>query len=62
MGYIVMRVQVDGIAGYNEDQVALMAQSSLEFRHEVLIILGTPTTDRAIAILKESEIDNLATP
>ena len=30
--------------------------------HKVPIILGTPTTDWVIATLKESEIDQLATP
>ena len=57
-----MRVQIDGISGYDKDQVALVACSSAEFVHHVLIILGTPTTDQAIATLKESEIDMLVTP
>ena len=61
IGYIIMSVQIDGISGYNEDQVALMAHSSAEFAHHVPIILGTPTTDWAIKTLKESEIDRLAT-
>ena len=60
IGYVVMRVQINGISGYDEDQVALIAQSSAEFSHRVPIILGTPTTDQAIATLKESEIDQLA--
>ena len=62
IGYVIMSMQIDGISGYNEDQVALMARSSAEFAHHVPIILGTPTTDRAIRALKESEIDTLATP
>ena len=49
------------MCSYNEDQVALMACSSAKFAHHVPIILGTPTTDQAIATLKESEIDRLAT-
>ena len=57
-----MRVQVDGITGYDEDQVALVAHSLSEFGHKVPIILVTPTTNRAVAVLKESEIDKLATP
>ena len=57
-----MSVQIDRISGYNEDQVVLMACSSAEFIHHVPIILGTPTMDRAIRTLKESEIDRLATP
>ena len=38
-----------------------MAQSSTKFAYKVPIILRTPTTDWAIAALKESEIDKLAT-
>ena len=62
IGYVIMRVQIDGISGYDEDQVTLVAHSSAEFVHHVPIILGTPTMDRAIATLKESEINELATP
>ena len=62
IGYVIMSVQIDGISGYNEDQVALVARSSAEFAHHVPVILGTPTMDRAIKTLKESEIDKLATP
>ena len=62
LGYVIMRVQIDGISGYNEDQVVLIAQSSADFTHKVPNILGTPTTNWVIATLKESEIDQLATP
>ena len=62
IGYVIMSVQINRISGYNEDQVALVAHSSAEFTHHVPIILGTPTMDRAIATLKESKIDWLATP
>ena len=62
IGYIIMSVQIEGISSYNEDQVALMAHSSAKFAHHVPVILGTPTMDRAIKTLKESEIDKLATP
>ena len=62
IGYVIMRVQIDRISGYDEDQVALIACSSTEFVHHVPIILGTPTMDRAIVTLKESKIDRLVTP
>ena len=62
IGYVIMSAQIDGISGYNEDQVVLMARSSAEFAHHVPVILGTPTMDQAIRALKESEIDRLATP
>ena len=52
MGFLVMtRIRLHSVA-----------QSSAEFAHKVPIILGMPTTDWAIATLKESEIDELATP
>ena len=62
IGYIIMRVQIDRISSYDKDQVVLVAWSSAEFAHKVPIILGMPTTDWVIATLKESEIDELATP
>ena len=62
IGYVILSVQIDGISGYNKDQVALMARSSAEFAHHVSVILGTPTMDRAIKTLKECKIDRLATP
>ena len=61
IGYVIMSVQINGISGYNEDQVVLMAHSSAEFVYHVPIILGTPMTDQVIATLKESKIDWLAT-
>ena len=61
IGYVIISVQINGISGYNEDQVVLMAHSSTEFAHHIPIILGTPTTDQAIRALKESKIDRLAT-
>ena len=45
IGYVIIRVQIDGISCYDEDQVALIACSSAEFAHHVPIMLGTPTTD-----------------
>ena len=63
IGYVIMSVQIEGISGYNEDQVTLVAHSSVEFAHHVpTLILGTPTMDWAIKTLKESEINKLATP
>ena len=45
IGYVIMSVQINGISGYNKDQVVLMACSSAKFTHHVPIILGTPTMD-----------------
>ena len=43
LGYIVIRVQVDGVWGYDEDQIALIILDFSNFAVRVPIILGTPT-------------------
>ena len=53
LGYVIMRVQIDRISSYDEDQVTLVARSSTEFAHHVPIILGTPTTDEQLLPLRK---------
>ena len=43
LGYVVIQVQVDGVWGYNEDQIALVILDLSNFTARVLVILGTPT-------------------
>ena len=43
LGYIVIWVQVDGVWGYDEDQIALIILDFSNFAVRVPIILGTPT-------------------
>ena len=43
LGYVVIWVQVDGVLGYNEDQIALVILDFSNFATRVPIILGTPT-------------------
>ena len=43
LGYVVIWVQVDGVQGYNEDQIALVIPDFSNFATGVPIILGTPT-------------------
>ena len=61
-GYVVIRVQVDGVAGYDEDQVAIVFGKQSAFESRVPILLGTPTIERVVQVMKEDEIDKLATP
>ena len=42
LGYVVIRVQVDGVWGYNEDQIALVIPDFSNFATRVPVILGTP--------------------
>ena len=43
LGYVVIRVQVDRVWGYDEDQIALVIPDFPNFATRVPVILGTPT-------------------
>ena len=62
LGYIIVWVQVDGVQGYDEDQIALVIPDELKFAEWVPIILGTPTISYVVNVMKEKEIDALAMP
>ena len=57
MGYVVIQVQVDGIQGYDEDQIALVILDLSNFVARVPVILGTPTMSCIMNMIKEREID-----
>ena len=42
LGYIIIQVQVDGVWGYDEDQIALIIPDFSNFVVRVPVILGTP--------------------
>ena len=42
MGYVIIWVQVDGVQGYDEDQIALVIPDLSNFAAQVPMILGTP--------------------
>ena len=58
--YVIIRAQVEGVRGYDEDQVALVEPDSMTFGSWVPVILGTPTINRIINVIKEIEIDELS--
>ena len=58
---MVIWVQVDGVWGYNEDQIALVIPDFSNFATRVPIILGTPTIGQVINVMREAEVDALAT-
>ena len=60
LGYIIMRVQVEGVLGYNEDQVALVIPDPTDFGSRVPVTLGTPIINWIINMIKEGEIDELS--
>ena len=57
---IIIRVQVEGVWGYDKDQVALVIPDSTGFGSWVLVTLGTPTINQIINVIKECEIDELS--
>ena len=62
LGYVVIRVQVDRVWGYDEDQIALVIPDFSNFATKVPIILGMPTIGQVVNVMKEAEMDTLATP
>ena len=55
-----MNVRIPCIWGYNEDQIAIVLDDPR--MKECPLILGTPTLYRAIQVIKESKITQLAIP
>ena len=62
LGYVVIQVQVDGVWGYDKDQIALIIPDHSNFATRVPIILGTPTIGRVVNMMREAEMDALAMP
>ena len=62
LGYVVIQIQLDRVWGYDEDQIALIIPDFSNFAIRVSIILGTPTIGRVVNMMKEAEMDTLATP
>ena len=62
LGYIIVRVQVDRVQGYDEDQITLVVPDESKFMEWVPVIFGTPTISLVVNIMKERAIDALAMP
>ena len=59
---MVIWIQVDGVQGYDEDQIAMVIPDLSEFAVRVPVILGTPMISHVVNVIKEKEIDALSTP
>ena len=62
LGYMVIRVQVDRVWGYDEDQIALVILDFTNFAARVPVILGMPTISWVVNVMREAEMDALAMP
>ena len=56
---MVIRVQVEGGPEYDEDQVAFVVDDNTTFSWRVPVVLGTPTINRVVAVMKESNLNNV---
>ena len=62
IAYVLIWVQVDGIQGYDEDQIALIVLDLSNFVAQIPVILGTPMKGCIMNVIRENEIDTLMTP
>ena len=62
LGYVVIWVQVDGVQGYDEDQIALVIPDFSNFVAQIPVTLGTPTISQVVNVTKEAEVDALVMP
>ena len=60
IGFVMMKVKVPSVQGYDEDQIAIVMDDP--GMTEWPVILGTPTLYRVMEVIKESEISKLAVP
>ena len=56
MGYVVMRVEIEGVPSYAEDQVFLVIDDNSAYSRRVPVILGTPTINRVVMAMRETEM------
>ena len=58
LGYVMLQVQIPYVQSYDEDQVVLVVSEDGNFLRKCQVVLGTPTINRAIQAMKESEMEN----
>ena len=58
LGYVILRVQIPYVPSYDEDQVALVVEEDSNFLKRCQVILGTPTINWAVRVMKESEMES----
>ena len=58
LGYVMFRVQIPHVPSYDEDQVTLVVVEDSNFLKKCRVVLGTPTINRAVRAMKESEMED----
>ena len=62
LGFVILRVQVKEIMGYNEDVIFLIVPNGSDFSKQVLLVIGTCMLGHMVNVIKESELDMLSPP
>ena len=57
---MIVNIQIPCVKGYNEDQIMIVMDNPN--MNECPVLLGTPTIYCVMPVIKESEINQLATP
>ena len=61
IGFTLVHVQIEGMPHWNEEQVTFILDNLSRFSARIPIILGTPTINRVIQTMKESDIHDAPT-
>ena len=62
LGFVIVRLQVKEVAGYDEDVVFLVVPDESSFSRRVPLVIGTCMLGDIINVIKESELDQISTP
>ena len=62
LGFVILRVQVKEITGYDEDVISLIVPNGSDFSKQVLLVIGTCMLGRMVNVIKENELDLLSLP
>ena len=62
LGFVIARLQVKEVAGYDEDAIFLVVPDGSNFGKRVPIVIGTCTLACVINVIKESEMDRISMP
>ena len=61
LGFTLLRVQIEGMPHYDEHQVVFILDDPSAFSARIPVILGTPTINRVVQTMKESEMHDAPT-
>ena len=61
LGFTLMRVQIEDLPHYDEQQVVFVLDDPSGFSARIPVILGTPTINRVMQTMKETEMHSAPT-